>query len=69
MEDNTRNVSQMMARERASKRKNIRGSIVARKILLRTILRSITKPRSSVSIVTRRDTILVNAMSPTRYKL
>jgi hypothetical protein len=69
MEDNTKNVSQMMARERASKRKNIRGNIVVRKILLRTVLRSITRPRSSVSIVTRRDTMLVNVMSPTRYKL
>jgi hypothetical protein len=57
-----------MARERASKRKSIRGSIVIREMLLRTVLRSITRPRSSVSIVARRVTMLVNAMSLVRYK-
>jgi hypothetical protein len=67
MEDKARNVSQMMARERESKRKNIRGSIVTRERLLRTVLRSITRPRSNVSIVARRVTMLVNAMSPARY--
>jgi hypothetical protein len=68
MEDKARNVSQMMARERESKRKSIRGSIVTRKMLLRTVLRSIIRSRSSVSIVARRDIMLVNAMSPVRYK-
>jgi hypothetical protein len=46
MEDKVRNVSEMMARERASKRKSIRGSIVAKERLLRTILRSIIRPRN-----------------------
>jgi hypothetical protein len=68
MEDKARNVSQMMARERESKRKSIRGSIVTRKMLLRTVLRSIIRSRSSVSIVARRDIMLVNAMSPVRYR-
>jgi hypothetical protein len=68
MEDNARNISQVMARERASKRKSIRGSIVAREILLRTVLRSIIRSRSSVSIMARNVTMLVNAMSPARYK-
>jgi hypothetical protein len=68
MEDKARNVSQMMARERASKRKSIRGNIVTRKMLLRTVLRSIIRSRSSVSIVARRDIMLVNAMSPVRYR-
>jgi hypothetical protein len=67
MEDKARNVSQMMARERESKRKSIRGSIVTRERLLRTVLRSITRSRSNVSIVARRVTMLVNAMSPARY--
>jgi ATP-dependent protease HslVU (ClpYQ) ATPase subunit len=40
MEDKARNISQMMARERANKRKSIRGSIVVRKRLLRTVLKS-----------------------------
>jgi hypothetical protein len=68
MEDNARNISQVMARERASKRKSIRGSIVAREMLLRTVLRSIIRSRSSVSIMARNVTMLVNAMSPARYK-
>jgi hypothetical protein len=67
MEDKARNVSQMMARERTSKRKSIRDSIVTRKMVLRTVLRSIIRSRSSVSIVARRDIMLVNAMSPVRY--
>jgi hypothetical protein len=58
----------MMARKRESKRKSIRGSIVARERFLITVLRSITRPRSNVSIVARRVTMLVNAMSPARYK-
>jgi hypothetical protein len=68
MEDKVRNVSQMMTRERESKRKNIRGSIIARERLLRTVLRSITRPRSNVSIMTKMVTMLVNAMSPVRYR-
>jgi hypothetical protein len=68
MEDKARNVSQMMARKRKSKRKSIRGSIVARERLLRTVLRSITRPRLNVSIVARMVTMLVNAMSPARYR-
>jgi len=55
--------------ERENKRKNIRGRIVARERLLITVTRSIIKPRSSVSIVAKRVTMLVNAKSPARYKL
>jgi hypothetical protein len=57
-----------MTREKASKKKNIRDSIVTRERLLRTVLRGITRPKSSVSIVTRMITMLMNAMSPIRYK-
>jgi hypothetical protein len=61
-------LSQMMTKERASKRKNIRDSIMTREKLLKIVLRSITRPRSSVSIVARMIIILVNAISPVRYK-
>jgi hypothetical protein len=68
MEDKVRNVSQMMTREREKQeKKNIRGSIIARERLLRTVLRSITRPISNVSIMTKMVTMLVNAMSPVRY--
>jgi hypothetical protein len=69
MEDKTGNVSQMMARKRASKRKSIRCGIMVKEMLLRTVLKSIIRPRSSVSIMTRRVAMLMNAMSPTMYKL
>jgi hypothetical protein len=69
MEDKAISVSQMMANERASKRKSTRDIIVARERLLRMILRSITKPRSSVSTMVKRITMLVNAMIPITYKL
>jgi hypothetical protein len=69
MEDKAISVSQMMANERASKRKSTRDIIVARERLLRMILRSITRPRSSVSTMVKRITMLVNAMIPITYKL
>jgi hypothetical protein len=68
MENKAKNVSQMMVSERESKKKSIRDSIVARERLLRTVLRSITRPRSNISIVARMVTMLVNAMSPVRYR-
>ena len=49
--------------------KNIRGRIVARERLLIIVIGSIIKSRSSVSIVAKRVTMLVNAKSPASYKL
>jgi hypothetical protein len=57
----------MMAREMTNKRKIIRNNIVIKERLLRIVLRSII--RSSVSTVERMVTMLVNAISPARYKL
>jgi hypothetical protein len=57
----------MMTREMTNKRKIIRNNIVIKERLLRIVLRSII--RSSVSTVERMVTMLVNAISPARYKL
>jgi hypothetical protein len=57
----------MMTREMTNKRKIIRNNIVIKERLLRIVLRSII--RSSVSTIERMVTMLVNAISPARYKL